>query len=746
MLRPVPLRAASRSRLFAPLTSWDAYVLYAVTTIVLSFAAYRLLSLKEASAFLPFGMRGTLTLNGTLTVILSLEAFLLLWLWIEMPRRRKAEIALERMHSIQRAISRASGRIAMMKPEDLEQGLQREMGVLREVLNVDHVFWFQQDNGGTQFFPMQATKCAEGRLESLEFHSREARWMVEAALRNEPVHFRRLQDLPPEANSDRGMLARNGIRSFALIPAGGGDDRANALLLASVTKEMNWKKEVLAQLSVLASVFASARARKSAQDAGSASELKFRHLFEDCPIGIALLDASGNVRTANPALGRFLGQTCEELTQKNILDVTCPENLSETWLHMQELLAGIRETAQKESHFRRKDGSMVCGQVTLSMAGAGTGEPFLLGMIEDVTAANRSKAQLERSRRMLALALESSRTTAWEYDVRSDRISWLDRNKLRDSEEPVPATDLFSNVLSHVRPEDRDALRDVPSQILRKGGVFSAEFRMIGKDGTDRWMLGKGELLKHSETSAPKIVGVTVDVSEVKRAQFQLQQLAKRLMAAHEEERKRISRDLHDDIGQRVALLAIELDLLKQMLSPEDRLQERVERIRSSATELGTDLHQLSHELHSSKLKHLGLEAALREFCKRITSAHPLIVELNCREPRMLPEEERLVLFRVAQEATNNIIRHSGATRAEISLTYSESLATLVISDDGHGFDTTAASNGIGLMGMRERLRAVGGALQVLSTRGAGSEIRASVPLPATAANSRRQAAAGSFQ
>jgi signal transduction histidine kinase len=373
--------------------------------------------------------------------------------------------------------------------------------------------------------------------------------------------------------------------------------------------------------------------------------------------------------------------------------------------------------------------------------------PYLLGMIEDVTETNLAREQLDRFTRMLTLALEASRTVAWEYDPLTATISWLDRNKLRAAGDQEPKIDLLSNVLSHVVPEDRDKLRGYAETILQTGGAFSTEARMIARDGSIRWMLIKGELLRKESEESPRILGVTVDVSDVKRAQFQLEQLAKRLMEAQEEERKRISRELHDDIGQRVALLAIELDMVRQQLVGESELRKRIEQLQALAGELGTDLHLLSHALHSAKLKHLGLEAALRELCGRMNNNPGLVVELNCGNARRpVAEDEALVLYRIAQEALNNVSRHSKATKANISLECTETYAKLVISDNGRGFDLEANSDGIGLVGMRERLRAVGGEFRIFSTAKIGTEIHAKVPLttPVKELNAR-QARAGSI-
>ena len=747
MSRSVGPRLGLRSRPFLWLAQIDWFVLYVVTAAVLFFAFYPLLFFGPSPDRWSLGSTRSIPLGDALTIILSLEAFLLIWLWLEMPRRRKAETALKKMHSVQRAISRASGRIVSLRSEELEQGLRNELYAIGEMLEVDQISWFQQCKDGAPYARMQTSKVSEEIPSAVESPLSQLPWISDALLGGAPVRLRRLQDLPPEAEADRKVLKARGVKSLAMIPSSGGDEGVNALVLTSFTKEMDWDEEVIAQMSVVASVFASAYAKKAASDAVHASELKFRHLFEDSPIGIALLDSAGQMRMSNETLAHLLGYSREELKLKNILDVAYPGDMPQTWLQIQEVVAGVRETAQTEKRFLRSDGSVIWGRMTLSLAGTESHDgPYLLGMIEDVTETNLAREQLQRITQLLTLALESSRTIAWEYDSLTGTISWLDRNRLR---EKIPATDLVNNVLSHVVADDRDKLRSYADNILQTGGAFSAEFRMIAKDGTIRWMLGKGELLNRTGESVPRILGVTVDVSEVKRAQFQLEQLAKRLMEAQEEERKRISRELHDDIGQRVALLAIELDIMRQQFAGEgrDELRERLEQLQASTSELGTDLHLLSHALHSSKLKHLGLESALRELCNRMNSKQGTLVELICGSAsNFVTEDEALVLYRIAQEALNNVLRHSSATKVTIAVQYSETNAILVISDNGQGFDPAANSDGIGLVGMRERLRAVGGEFKISSAPGVGTNIYASVPLAKSIhdLNIARRAAAGS--
>jgi PAS domain S-box-containing protein len=738
----VPLRATLRGRVFPSPVNVDWFALTTVTAMVLFFALYPLFIARNSPRHWTFKLYGHISLNDSLTILLSLEAFLLIWVWLEMPRRRRAESALRRMYSIQRAISQASGRIVSMKTERLDQGLDQELRALREVLGVDRVSCFQVNEDGMRCLRVHASCGTEGDAAEQDFSSSELPWISDAISQSERILVKRLQDLPPHANVDRTFLELHGIKSIAVIPAEGGHGTRSALVLTSLSKEIKWHEETLAQLSVLASVFASAQARKAALDAGNASESRFRHLFDDSPLGIALLDLSGQVRTTNQALATLLGYSNEELKSKNILDVVCPDDVAKTWLHLQQLCAGARRITHTEKRLSRRDQSVIWGRMTISLVRAVTAEPAsMLVIIENVTETIKAREQLERSRRVLNLALQSSQTTVWEYDPHAGTIEWLNRNALHDSENRTRVPSSFAKVLEQVVPEDQESLRGLAAEVLQSGGDFSTEFRTIGKDGI-HWLLGKGELLRSDRDSRPKLIGVTVDISEIKRAQVQLQELAKRLMEAQEDERRRISRELHDDIGQRVALLAMELDLLQKAVPNEPRLQERVERLRASAGELGTDLHALSHALHSSKLKHLGLEAALRELCGRVRDRASLAVELNCSgDTRSLPYDEALALFRITQEALNNVIRHSRANSARVWLQCTDSQVELVISDNGCGFDYKMESGGIGLLGMRERLRAVDGEFRISSGPNCGTEIHASVPITPRVRGAARHAA-----
>ena len=741
MSRSNPLRIASRPGLFLSLTRLDWFALYLATASVLLFALSMLMSSPQSGtmltelqqlSWLHAGSR-QVALNRVLLIFLALELLLLVWLWLEFPRRRRAEGVLRKIHSLQRAIARTSARIVTMQPEQLETGLHHELSGIREMLGVDRICWYQQAADSRRFVRLQSASVVPNAPQYDSFATAAYPWLSEMILRGVPVHLRSLREMPAGSETDRQNLTPSGLRSLAVVSSTGGGGPANALMLASFTREIDWDEGVVAQLSVLASVFANAHARKLAQEAGSESESRFRHLFEEAPIGCCLTNSQGRICVSNVALARMLGYSSEELVGKGFWEITQAEDVARSMVHFQELISGVRDFYQQEKRYVKKDGSAIWGRLTVSLLGARSEEgQFVLAMIEDVTDAVRAREQLEHSRRRLTMALEASRMTAWEYEPASEEISWVDRTTLRRPADESAGPVLFAHVLQHVHPDDRTMLADLAGRVVSEGGAFSAEFRMFARDGSIRWMLGKGELLRKEGQSGAKISGVTLDVSELKRAQLELQELAKRLMEAQEEERRRISRELHDDIGQRVSLLAIELDLVRQLLEGQEHLRDRVERAQAATGELGTDLHQLSHALHSSKLQYLGLPAALRELCTRMAEKHSLTVQLDCEEQRVaLPEEEALALFRVAQEALNNVVRHSRATKVKVALTQTPTEVRLMVCDDGTGFDPVRKTSGIGVIGMRERLRAIGGEFQIISAPEGGTEVHAKVTMHA---------------
>jgi PAS domain S-box-containing protein len=237
-----------------------------------------------------------------------------------------------------------------------------------------------------------------------------------------------------------------------------------------------------------------------------------------------------------------------------------------------------------------------------------------------------------------------------------------------------------------------------------------------------------------------RVACILQDITDGKRAEEALSGMTRKLIAAQEQERARIGRELHDDINQRLALLAVELE---QLQGNPSEVQSRSQDLRKQLAELSNDVQALSHDLHSSKLEYLGVVSGIRSWCKEFAGRQRMEIDFKSDVSGVLPFEVGLALFRVLQEALNNTIKHSGVKRVEVQIEERSNEVHLVVGDSGKGFDVEAAKQGrgLGLTSMQERVRLVNGTISIDSKPMSGTSIHVRVPLGSE--SERHQKAAG---
>jgi two-component system sensor histidine kinase UhpB len=222
-----------------------------------------------------------------------------------------------------------------------------------------------------------------------------------------------------------------------------------------------------------------------------------------------------------------------------------------------------------------------------------------------------------------------------------------------------------------------------------------------------------------------------VALEDLKGAHAELQQFTPRLISAQEKEKQRIARDLHDDIGQKLALLRISLETLDQAI-PFEKVEEHAQMcgVITQLNEIANAVHNISHQLHTSKLELLGLSAALKAVCKQLADQYGIVIDLTTQKlPKTLPEELSLCFYRTAQEGLMNALKHSKSRRIDVSLDCRGQILHMRIKDFGIGFDPSVLGKGLGLVTMQERLRMVGGVLRINSVQGKGTELEAEVTI-----------------
>lgn len=241
-------------------------------------------------------------------------------------------------------------------------------------------------------------------------------------------------------------------------------------------------------------------------------------------------------------------------------------------------------------------------------------------------------------------------------------------------------------------------------------------------------MLDIGVPRFHKDGSFAGYIGSCIDVTDRKLAEEALSDITRKLVAAQEKERTRIARELHDDITQRLALLAFGLE---QVQNSPSEIQQRVSELRKQTIEIANDVQALSHDLHSSHLEYLGAVAAMKNWCREFGERQGMQINWKHDVRSTLPQEIGLCLFRVLQEALHNAAKHSGAKRIEVQLREESDEIHVTIKDLGKGFDVEAAKKGrgLGLTSMQERVRLLNGTIEIQSKAMGGTTVHVRVPL-----------------
>jgi signal transduction histidine kinase len=220
--------------------------------------------------------------------------------------------------------------------------------------------------------------------------------------------------------------------------------------------------------------------------------------------------------------------------------------------------------------------------------------------------------------------------------------------------------------------------------------------------------------------------------SALRTSEQQLRVLAGTLLTAQEDERRRLSRELHDDITQRLAFLSIALGkLAKETFDSLAPTRDTLRELQGQAFQASNEVRRLSHGLHPSAIEDLGLSTALEEFCEEFQKVHGVQVKYEgLPEDSYLEQNISTTLYRITQESLSNAVRHGRATQVHVTLTLVSGALHLRVKDNGAGFatETARAKSGLGVVSMRERVRLVNGTLTVTSQLGRGAEVLAYIP------------------
>ncbi len=359
----------------------------------------------------------------------------------------------------------------------------------------------------------------------------------------------------------------------------------------------------------------------------------------------------------------------------------------------------------------------------------------LRGTVQDITARKQAAEALHESEEKLRLILESTAEAIYGSDLEG-RCTFCNPACLRvlgyERADELLGRDMHQLIHQTHADGTQFAVEQCPIfRTTRTGQGAHVDDEVLWRaNGTSF----PAEYWCYPQRKGEEIVGTVVaffDITARKLADAALAGVSGKLIEAQEQERRRIARELHDDIGQRLALLSIELVQLRQNYSNPSEFPGRIDQLQTQTSEIAADVQSLSHELHSSRLQYLGLAAALRGFCQEFSQQQKVEVDFDSHDlPTSLASEISLCFFRVLQEALHNAAKHSGVRDFEVRLWGTADEIHLTIKDKGFGFNVEAAkaSRGLGLISMQERLKLLHGTLSIESQLQRGSTIHARVP------------------
>jgi PAS domain S-box-containing protein len=356
----------------------------------------------------------------------------------------------------------------------------------------------------------------------------------------------------------------------------------------------------------------------------------------------------------------------------------------------------------------------------------------MLGIAIDVTEEKRRQEALQESEEKFRSVF---RDAGVGMVVVSPEGRFLSANRtfcdyLGYAQEELPGM----TVQSVTAPEDWSAFSHKLGEIISgERAMLRFEKRCLHKSGRIVHTQSSAILIRNLDGTPKYFVGEVLDITKRKEAEEVLSNISRKLIEAQEQERSRIARELHDDIGQRLALLAVELDQIPQnspALPPEVLSQLR--ELQKRTTDLTGDIQTMSHTLHSSKLSLLGLDGAIRSLCNEFGAHQKMEIEFKSHDlPANVPPSVSSALFRVLQEALQNAAKHSGAKHVDVQLNGEADEVHLIVKDRGKGFDLFTAMRGIGLglTSMQERVRLLNGKIEIQSQPMAGTTIHVRVPV-----------------
>jgi len=477
-------------------------------------------------------------------------------------------------------------------------------------------------------------------------------------------------------------------------------------------------------------------AKRIAADISAAGDEWFRRMADTTADLIAVLDARGRRVYANAALTRLLGAGEPLIGTEAFRHVHAEDRARVESVFAQTLADGIGRRV--EFRYLLPGGEVRHFDSQGNIIPVPEGRAKLVVVVSrDVTERRRMEDELRARNVQLQEAQSVANLGSWEWDVRSNTIWWSDqlRRIFGVDEHYQPR---LESVLEAVHPEDRAMITEATRISQEIGQIYDKPYRIVRPDGTVRIVVTSGRVERDADDRPTRMIGILADITDrtwiERRARSvadRLRSVSRRLVEVQEAERRLLARELHDRVGQSLTALGLNLRVIASELDLESgqAVATRLEDCMRLVEDTVGAMRSVMGELRPQALDDYGLLAALRAHVAAFSARTGIHVAVEGDgEPGRVARDVELALFRIAQEALNNVAKHSKATAVRVSYGGSDGAVVLALSDDGVGFDPAHGGAGWGLIIMRERSESIGARFDLQSAPGRGVRIAVRCP------------------
>ncbi len=693
----------------------------------------------------------------------------------------------------ERLISDLSSRLVKVAPERLDSEIERALKMILEFFKVDRCGLLQilLDKGVWVITHFALSDRTPPVPKGVQLPVSISPWAYEKLVeKRESVIFSRIDDLPFEAEVDKKTWTEWDIRSNLVIPILTHEPVTHVIAINSVKREHAWPEDFIPRLQLLGEIFINCIERRRMQ-LQLEQRLKFEEMLSFLSakfVNLSPDQVDAEVEKGLQHIARFLD--IDRCVMARLSDGESQTITSHSWVasgvdpvttvvgnekipwvvskimrsesaiiqSVEELTADAAKDREFFNQLGIKSGLYVplmaggeihgiLGLASLHAERAWS-EELVRGLQMAADIFSNALVHQKKDRALRAAELEYRTilnfTFAWEYWENIDgsiRYSSPSCERITGYPPQAFVDDPFK-LRDIIFSEDREAWDEHFRTARLTPGPHEIQYRIKRPDGGVRWIEhvcnpvtnDQGILvgIRASNRDVTQRINTQAAICERER---DLQSLTGRLILGQEEERRRLARELHDDLSQRLAALAIEVGKLETRVeNGKESILKHLCGLRDQTIRIAADVHNLSRRLHPSILEDLGLEKAVEAECARFGTKEGIEVAFNAENiPAFLPKNVSLSIYRIVQEGLNNIAKHACARRAVVGLSGSETSLHLSIQDDGLGFDAAEVRQmpGLGLSSIRERVRLVSGRHRIKSEPEKGTVIEVTVPLKA---------------